>query len=175
MAEEGADNPRWLHEEGRVARWPISDQALRDMYAGGRGNDVARWYAKLWGRAFGVGLFPRRWVTLEVRGRTSGRLTSFPLGMADVDHRWYLVSMLGECNWVANVRATDGHAVLRRRRRRPIRLVEVPIGDRGPILRRYVDKVPGGRPHIPVPKGAPLAEFTAVADRYPVFEVSEDR
>jgi deazaflavin-dependent oxidoreductase (nitroreductase family) len=154
-----------------MARWPISDDDARSMYEGGRGNDRARWYARLWGRAFRLGVFPRRWVTLEVRGRRSGRPTRFPLGMADVDDRWYLVSMLGECNWVANVRAADGQVVLHRRRRRPAHLVEVPVARRAPILRRYVEKVPGARPHIPVPKGASEVEFAAIADRYPVFEV----
>ena len=158
-----------------MARWPISDHEAREMYAGGRGNERARWYARLWARVFVLGLLPRRWVTLEVPGRTSGRMTSFPLGMADVDGRWYLVSMLGECNWVANVRAADGHAVLRRRRRRPVRLVEVPVERRAPIIRRYVEKVPGGRPHISVPEGAPVAEFAAIADRHPVFEVTDAR
>jgi hypothetical protein len=91
--------------------------------------------------------------------------------MADVDGRWFLVSMLGECNWVKNVRAADGHVVIRRRRRRGTLLVEVPVADRARVLRRYVDKVPGGRPHIPVAPGSPLSEFEAIADRYPVFEV----
>ena len=156
-----------------MARWPVSDQDARDMYASGRGNDTARWYARNWNRVFRTGLLPRRWVTLEVPGRVSGRPTSFPLGMADVDGRWYLVSMLGECNWVANVRAAHGHAVLRRRRPRPVSLVEVPADRRAPILRRYVEKVPGGRPHIPVDRSAPLEDFAAVADRYPVFEVCD--
>jgi hypothetical protein len=93
--------------------------------------------------------------------------------MADVAGRWYLVAMLGEdCNWVRNVRAAEGRVVLRRRRASICQLVEVPPNERAPILRRYVDKVPGGRPHIPVGKGAPLAEFEAIAASYPVFEVS---
>ena len=156
-----------------MARWPISDAAAREMYVGGHGNDTARWWARLWARVFRLGVLPRRWVTLEVRGRTSGRVTAFPLGMADVDGHWYVVSMLGECNWVANVRAAGGDVVLRRRRRRPVHLVEVPVERRGPILRRYVGKVPGGRPHIPVPNGAPVAEFARIAERYPVFEVCD--
>jgi deazaflavin-dependent oxidoreductase (nitroreductase family) len=141
------------------------------MYVGGRGDADARWFARFWGRLFSAGLFPRRWVTLEVPGRASGKITSFPLGMADVEGRWYLVSMLGECNWVANVRANDGEAVLRRRRRRPVRLAEVPADQRAPILARYVEVAPGGRPHVPVDVGAARTEFAAVADRYPVFEV----
>jgi hypothetical protein len=78
---------------------------LRAMYVGGRGNATARRYAWFWNRAFRLGLLPRRWVTLEVRGRRTGTLTRFPLGMADVGGQWYVVSMLGECNWVRNVRA----------------------------------------------------------------------
>ncbi len=145
------------------------------MYAGGRGNETARWYSRLWGRVFRLGLFPQRWVRLEVPGRVSGRTMSCPLGMAELDGRWYLVSMLGECNWVANVRAANGRAVLRRRTARPVLLLEVPVDKRAPILRRYVDKVPGGRPHIPLAPGTPVAEFAAIADHYPVFEVVDDR
>jgi deazaflavin-dependent oxidoreductase (nitroreductase family) len=156
-----------------MPKWPISDERARRMYAGGRANEDARWYARFWGRVFSAGLFPRRWVTLEVPGRISGKVTSLPLGMADLDGRWYLVSMLGECNWVSNVRANDGDAVLRRRRRRRVHLSEVPVERRAAVLARYVAVVPGGRPHFPVTGGAPLEDFAAIADRYPVFEVDE--
>jgi len=82
------------------------------------------------------------------------------------------VSMLGEgCNWVQNVPAADGRAVLRRRRTVTCQLAEVPVAERPAIIRRYLEKVPGGRPHIPVSPGAPLPEFEAVAARYPVFRV----
>ena len=156
-----------------MPRWPISDQRAREMYAGGRANADARWFARFWGRLFAAGLFPRRWVTLEVPGRISGKVTSLPLGMADLDGRWYLVSMLGECNWVANVRANNGDAVLRRRRRRQVHLTEVPVEQRAPILARYVKIAPGSRPHVPVAVGAPLDDFVAIAEGYPVFEVRD--
>ena len=150
----------------------LSDRRLRAMYAGGRAGPGARWYARLWAAAFGLGLSPRRWVTLEVAGRRTGRVARFPLGMADWDGRWYLVSMLGEdCNWVRNVRAASGRAVLRRRRAVACQLAEVPAAERPEIIRRYLQKVPGGRPHIPVSKDAPLPEFAAISPRYPVFRV----
>jgi deazaflavin-dependent oxidoreductase (nitroreductase family) len=153
----------------------VSDDSLRRMYVGARGNATARRYARLWGFVQGLGVLPRRWVTLEVPGRRSGRVTRFPLGMADWDGGWYLVSMLGEdCNWVRNVRAAGGRVTLRHGRARACRLVEVPVERRAPILRRYVEKVPGGRPHIPVERDASLAEFEAVADRYPVFRVERE-
>lgn len=110
---------------------------------------------------------------LEVPGRKSGKPTRFPLGMADLDGRWYLVSMLGECNWTRNVRAAGGRAVLRRRKPRGVRLVEVPVGERAPIIKRYLEKVPGGRPHIPVDRRAPVEDFEAVAATIPVFAVGE--
>jgi hypothetical protein len=94
--------------------------------------------------------------------------------MADWQGRWYLVSMLGEdCNWVQNVRAAQGRAVLRHGRPKVIQLVEVPASERAPIIKRYLQKVPGGRPHIPVHPDAPLADFAAIAKNYPVFRVDQ--
>lgn len=141
------------------------------MYVGGRGNATARRYAWFWNRAFRLGLLPRRWVTLEVRGRRTGSLTRFPVGMADVAGQWYVVSMLGECNWVRNVRAAEGHVTLRRRRARGVRLVEVLVDERAPVIRRYVGRVPGGRPHIPVDRHEPVEAFETIASSYPVFRV----
>ncbi|MFI5488546.1 MULTISPECIES: nitroreductase/quinone reductase family protein [Micromonospora] len=152
--------------------WPYSDDELRRMYAGGRGDATARRFARVWAAVLGTGLFPRRWVTLEVAGRRTGRRTRFPLGMADWQGEWYLVSMLGDdCNWVRNVRAAGGRATLRHGRARACRLVEVPVDERAPILKRYLRKVPGARPHLPVDRHAPLAEFAAIAPRYPAFRI----
>jgi hypothetical protein len=94
-----------------------------------------------------------------------------PLGMADVAGRWYLVSMLGECNWVRNTRAAGGRVALHRMTKHERMLVEVPIAERAAILRRYVAVVPGARPHIPVPKRASIEEFRAIAGQHPVFAV----
>ena len=62
-------------------------------------------------------------VTLEVTGRKSGQIFSLPLVLAIVDGQRYLVSMLGNnVQWVHNVRAAGGKAVLRHGRREEIRL-----------------------------------------------------
>ena len=153
----------------------FSDEQLRAMYSGGRADGTARRFARLWAVVFGLGLLPRRWVTLEVVGRRSGRVARFPLGMADRDGQTYLVPMLGEhCNWVKNVRAADGRAVIRRRRAVPCQLVELPVDERPPLIRCFLEQVPGARPHIPVDRRAPVADFAAVAPRYPVFRVVPD-
>ena len=147
------------------------DAWLRHLYAGGRGNATARRFARFWAVAFRLGLQPRRWVTLEVPGRRTGIPLRVPLGMADWDGEWYLVSMLGECNWVRNVRAAGGRATLSRLGSHPVHLTEVPVGQRAAILRRYLDTVPGARPHLPVDRRDPLTSFEAIAAQYPVFRV----
>jgi polyisoprenoid-binding protein YceI len=155
-----------------MSNWPFTHDGLRAMYRGGRADATARRLARLWAAVFGLGLSPKRWVTLEVVGRRSGRVVRFPLGMADLDGQWYLVPMLGEqCNWVQNVRAAGGRATLRHRRGVACRLAEVPVSQRAPIIKRYLEQVPGARPHIPVDRRAPMADFETISPRYPVFRV----
>lgn len=154
-------------------KWRYSAEGLRRMYRGGRGNAEARRYSRMWVRLIGTGLLPKRWVILEVSGRHSGQPTRFPLGMADVDGQWFLVSMLGEnCNWVRNVRAAHGDILLRRRDVHRYHADEVLGVQRTAVLRRYLQKVPGGRPHIPVAPDAPPSALADVADRYPIFRVT---
>jgi deazaflavin-dependent oxidoreductase (nitroreductase family) len=155
--------------------WPFSDSNARAMYSEGRADARARHFAHIWAVVFGLGLMPKRWVTLEVVGRRSGRLVRFPLGMADVDGHWYLVSMLGErCNWVQNVRAADGRVTLRHRRTVRCQLVEMPVNDCARIIKRYLAVAPGARPHIPVHQKASVEQFEQIASDYPVFRVVPD-
>jgi deazaflavin-dependent oxidoreductase (nitroreductase family) len=109
---------------------------------------------------------------IEVRGRTSGKIRSTPVVVSAVNGSRYLVSMLGpESEWVKNVIAADGMAVLRHGRREHVHLVEVPPSERAPVLREYVRIARSGRQHLPVGPGRPLSEFAAIADRYPVFRI----
>lgn len=149
----------------RIKRW---------MYAGDRPNPLARLMNRLAVAQFAYGvLAPRDWVVLEVPGRRTGRITSVPVVLAEHDGDRYLVSMLGEnANWVRNVRAAGNRAVLRHGRRRAVTLEEVPVGQRAPILRRYLEVAPGARPHVPVDRHEPVAAFAPIAARYPVFRVT---
>jgi deazaflavin-dependent oxidoreductase (nitroreductase family) len=118
-------------------------------------------------------LSPTRAVTLEVVGRRSGRTISFPVVVADYQGERYLVSMLGqEANWVRNVRAAGGRAVLRRGGHEAVHLTEVDVGSRAPILRRYLEVAPGARPHVPVDRHAPLEDFEHIAAQFPVFRIT---
>jgi hypothetical protein len=121
------------------------------------------------------GRAPQQLHSPEVRGRRRGRLISLPVVVADYEGERYLVAMLGEdVNWVANVRAAGGHAVLRHGRRDEVRLEEIDPKLRGPILRRYLQLAPGARAHIAVDPSASLEEFNAVAAKYPVFRIRPD-
>ncbi len=145
----------------------------RWLYRGRRPNRVARLLNGAWARLAAAGVGPALLVMLEVAGRRTGKTISFPVVVADDQGERYLVSRLGAgTNWVRNVRAANGRAVLRRGHREVIHLEEVDPGQRAPILRRYLECAPGARSHVPVGRGAPLEEFERIAAQYPVFRVA---
>jgi deazaflavin-dependent oxidoreductase (nitroreductase family) len=141
----------------------------RWIYRGGRPGLLAKAMNRLTARLYATGS-SRRGTTLEVRGRRTGNPVSLPVVVADYEGSRYLVSMLGtEANWVRNVQAAGGHAALVRHSRRAVQLVEVPVGQRAPVLRRYLEVAPGARPHIPISRDAPLEQFQQIAAQFPVF------
>jgi hypothetical protein len=147
----------------RLERW---------LYRGRRPNAIARAVNRAWATVYGLGIAPNWLVRLEVTGRRSGRTISFPLVMAVVDGDRFLVSMLGEnVAWVKNLRAAGSHARLRHGRTERVRLEELEVAKRAPVLKAYLGRAPGARAHVPVDKDAPLAEFEAIAARTPVFRV----
>ena len=58
-------------------------KAERWLYPGGRPNGLARLLNRGWAIVHATGLLPRRYVTLEVPGRRTGRMLAFPLVLAD--------------------------------------------------------------------------------------------
>ena len=144
----------------------------RRLYRGGRAGRVARSLNRGQALLHAAGVWPKRLAALEVRGRRTGRRITLPVVIADHEGERYLVAMLGEgASWVANVRADEGRAVLRHGRREEVRLEEVQSDARAPILRRYLAVAPGARAHFPIERDAPLSDFEAIAERYPVFRI----
>ncbi|MFI6735522.1 nitroreductase family deazaflavin-dependent oxidoreductase [Nonomuraea sp. NPDC050451] len=155
-----------------IGRWVWS--LKRFMYRGGRADAVMRLANRLDVMLYRTGLLsPRRAAVLKVAGRNSGKLTSVPVAVAKHRGADYLVSMLGpDANWVRNVRAAGGRAVLGRRGREiPIMLVQVPPEHRAEILRGYLAIAPGARPHLGLTPTAPLSEFRKIAPNHPVFRI----
>jgi deazaflavin-dependent oxidoreductase (nitroreductase family) len=144
----------WFYREGRARRWW---RWLSAAYV---------WWASL-------GLPPRRQVGLEVRGRKSGQPHRIPVVVATVDGERYLVSMVGEKEWVRNVRAAGGEATIISGGRRAVTLVDVPVEERAPVIKEYLRVAPGGRPHIGLRANASLEECAGVAAAHPVFRIVE--
>jgi hypothetical protein len=142
------------------------------MYQGGRPNRLALWLNRLSARVHALGIAPNYAVTLEVPGRQSGCIIALPLVMTVLNGQRYLVSMLGpDVNWVRNAKAAGDNVTLVHGRREAVRLEDVAVESRAPVLRAFLKRAPGARPHIPVDKNAPLADFERVAMRFPVFRV----
>jgi len=146
------------------------------LYRGQRPGWIAKILNRMWANAASKNVMPNGLVALEVIGRKSGRVVSFPLVMVTVDGQRYLASMLGDnTQWVRNVRASGGKAVLRRGGREDVQLEEIPADQRAPILKAYLQAAPGARPHVPVDKDAPLAEFEKIAAAFPVFRLASNQ
>lgn len=125
-----------------------------------------------------IGITPRS-VTLEVRGRTSGKPIRLSVSPSELNGKEYLVSLAGERAWVKNVRAAHGEAFIIYGVRRRVHLHEVPVGQRAPILLAYVQR----RAFTRSPKRAArlyfgleaptLQDMQRLAARFPVFAIEE--
>jgi hypothetical protein len=144
----------------------------RWMYREGHPNKLAKILNRGWAIFHSLGIFPNYLVTLEVVGRKSGKMISFPLAMTVINGERYLVSMLGvEANWVRNIKAAGGKARLRHGMSEQVLLEEIDVKQRAPILKAYLQLAPGARPHVSISKDAPISEFEKIASQYPVFRL----
>ncbi|MCU1697399.1 MAG: hypothetical protein JWR34_3462 [Mycobacterium sp.] len=149
---------------GKIQRW---------QYRGARAGWSARIANRLGSTIFAAGIGPGSAATLELRGHKSGRTITFPVVVADYQGERYLVAMLGQTsNWVRNLRNGDGRAVLARRQREDVHLVEDHSDKRAAVLRRYLELAPGARPFFPIDQHAPIEDFERIVDQYPVFRVA---
>ena len=130
-------------------------------------NRALSWLASL-------GLTPSDTVTIEVKGRRSGKIRANTVTWVEVDGRRYLVGPRGESEWVRNVRAAGGKAFLRHRGRQRVRLEELPADQRAPIIKAYLKKTAIATRHFGLSPDAPMEEFGRIASRHPVFRIVSD-
>ena len=122
-----------------------------------------------------------RTVTLEVRGRKTGRPIRASLARTNYGSNRYFVSLAGEVDWVKNVRAAAGKAVMISRRRIPVYLREMPLEERAPVLLAYVQKrafthsgAQASRHFFGLGPTPTLEEMEKIAGRYLVFKIEEE-
>lgn len=127
----------------------------------------------------GLGLTSRT-ITLEVRGRKTGRPIRVSLSRTDHAGNQYFVSLAGEADWVKNARAAGGQAVILSNKRIPIRLVEINPHERAPILLAYVQKrafthsgAQASRHFFGLGPKPTLADMQKIAGRYVVFKIEQ--
>lgn len=145
---------------------------LRYFYKGWRPTRLGRTWSRLYAWVSGLGILPSVLLTLQTIDRNSGRINSTILVVATHEGRQYIVSMLGEgSEWVKNARAAGGKTKVKRGKTREVLLTEIAPQNRAPILKAWAKVATSGRQHLPVSVDAPLSEFEAIAEDYPVFRV----
>jgi len=105
---------------------------------------------------------------LSVPGRRTGALRSTPVSIATVDGSRYIVAAFADAAWVGNVRAAASATLSRGGQVEVARLVELPVDERGPVLRAFLAQVRGGVRFFGSADPDTVARF---ADHYPVFRV----
>ena len=154
------------------------------FYKDRRPTRAGRLINRAWTWTAGAGLTPDSWpgeprggtIALETKGRRSGAPREHVVTWVDVDGARYLVSMLGErSDWVRNARAAGGEAWIRHGGRKPVRLEEVPVEQRAPILKVYLKRTRiSTQEHLGgIAVDAPLEEFARIAPGHPVFRIVE--
>ncbi len=137
-----------------------------------RANPLERAFNGTFGVLVGLGLGPRDYYLLQVRGRTTGRIRSTPVNVIEHAGRRFLVAPRGRTQWVRNAEA-GGEIALKRGRHAPrFRLRALAEPERPPVLRAYLDRFRATvQRYFPVPAGSLPEAFAPIADRYPVFEL----
>src|ERR1700677_1007801 len=86
----------------------------------------------------GIGLGPRDYYLLEVRGRKSGRLYATPVSVVDYAGQRYVVAPRGVTQWMRNARVVPSITLRAGSKRDQFKLHEIPAEERAPILKSYL-------------------------------------
>jgi hypothetical protein len=135
-------------------------------------GSMGRLMNALIGRIAAMGWGPSKSVMIEVRGRRSGELGSAVINILEHDGQRYLVAPRGETEWVRNARAADGDASLRRGEREKVRLEELPIDQRAPLIKAYLaENAMATKSYFGVEPDDPIEEYERIAPDHPVFRI----
>ena len=119
-----------------------------------------------------LGLPPRKYHILTVKGRRNGVLHSTPVSVVQIKGQRWLVAPYGSRNWVKNARVAGQVTLSRRGHSEVLKVEEEHYPTRcAPVLKRYLDQEPINRRFFDAKRGAPNDAFAAEADRHPVFRL----
>ena len=124
------------------------------------------------GRLASIGLMPKDTVLLQVKGRRSGQTRSVAVTWVEHEGQRYLVAPRGKTEWVRNAKAAGGEVILKHRKSERVRLEEVPLEQRAPIIKSYLKRTAMvTKREFGMEPDAPIEEFEKIAGRHPVFRV----
>jgi deazaflavin-dependent oxidoreductase (nitroreductase family) len=115
--------------------------------------------------ARGIGPAPQR--LLAIPGRRTGVIRTTPVAVVEHSGERFVVSGFADSDWVRNARRAGRGELRRGHHRETVVLREVPVGERGPILRAFAARVRGGRSFLTVGADASAEEFARAAARAP--------
>jgi hypothetical protein len=107
-------------------------------------------------------------------------MRSTPVSTLMVNGQRYIVGGLAGADWVKNVHAAGWGVLAQGRKKECVRLIELPVEDRAPILRAFPRLVPGGVQFFQrvydMPKDPALLPeaFAGLADTCPVFRIAAE-
>ena len=133
---------------------------------------VERIFNRAFGALVGLGLGPRDYYLLQVKGRKSGRVYGTPVSLVYLHSVRFLVAPRGRTQWVRNAEASNEVVLKRGTSRLRFRLRALSDADKPPVLLAYVERYRSVvQRYFPVPAGSPARAFAEIAPRYPVFEL----
>jgi len=127
------------------------------------------WMQRHVGNRLSVLFRPSMIAKLSVRGRRSGQWHTTPVAMLDHDGQRYLVSYRGASDWARNLEASHAARLTQRGRVEDIEVVDVPVGERRPLLAAYADRY-GKMPTV----GSVLRALPEPVD-HPTFRITSSR
>jgi deazaflavin-dependent oxidoreductase (nitroreductase family) len=119
----------------------------------------------------GIGIGPKKMVQLTVRGRKSGRPRTVAVNIVEYEGQRYLVAPRGNTEWSRNAIAAGGEAVIKHGKAEEVRLVEVPVSERAPVIQKYVKETAVVRGEFGLQADCSLEEAAGIADRHPTFRI----
>jgi deazaflavin-dependent oxidoreductase (nitroreductase family) len=114
---------------------------------------------------------------LTVVGRTSGKPRRTPVSVLSTGGARYIVGGRVDMDWVRNARAQGWGVLAHGRSQERVWLVELPVAERGAILREFPQLVPGGIPFfrrlydLPRKRAALPDAFAHLAAQVAVFRL----
>jgi hypothetical protein len=143
---------------------------------------MGKLYRHTMGKRLGNGLMTRlvrggkgpkaMWV-VTIRGRTTGKEYSTPIWLMERPDGRYWISVFGETNTIKNARAAGRATLSRGAVREDVRLTEVPVSERVPLLRAYLglNKSRIAWAYFGTTPKSSDAEFAAIAPEHAVFRL----